>query len=193
MAQPVPVSDVKVVFDGDILQVVRQDMKIGEKVKTFEWARRSPGVRLIVVSEGKMLIAREYRRELGAVDYRLPGGKVFDTLKEYSDFIKKGGDIVIESEKAVKREAAQEVGLKLNSVNHLYTSKNGATVEWDLLYFTCTDFEELGSSSNEVGEDIDVVWLGFDAVLELCKSGEFNEDRSLGVLMKYILNNWRIS
>jgi len=35
----------------------------------------------------KILLSREYRSELDRYDYRLPGGKVFDTLAEYHDNI----------------------------------------------------------------------------------------------------------
>jgi len=59
-------------------------MKGGDKEVVFETARRAPGVRLIIVRDGQMLITREFRNELDDYDYRLPGGKVFDTLDEYS-------------------------------------------------------------------------------------------------------------
>lgn len=62
----------------DIIQIPQPDGRV------FEVARRAPGVRVIVhdAKEQKVLLTREFRRELDAWDYRLPGGKVFDTLNE---------------------------------------------------------------------------------------------------------------
>ncbi|MEI6117757.1 MAG: hypothetical protein WCP92_00380 [bacterium] len=50
-----------------------------------EIAKRSPGVRLIICDGDKILITNEFRKEVNTDDYRLPGGKVFDTLKEYNE------------------------------------------------------------------------------------------------------------
>jgi 8-oxo-dGTP pyrophosphatase MutT (NUDIX family) len=43
-------------------------------------------VRLIITDGDKILLTKEFRRELNQEDYRLPGGKVFDTLKEYNAY-----------------------------------------------------------------------------------------------------------
>ena len=73
----------EVVYKGKIFEVVKQPMKAGEKKMVFESARRSPGTRLLIVKNNQMLITKEFRSELDDFDYRLPGGKVFDTLDEY--------------------------------------------------------------------------------------------------------------
>jgi 8-oxo-dGTP pyrophosphatase MutT (NUDIX family) len=59
-------------------------VKICDQELVFEIARRSPGVRLIICDKDKILLSKEFRKELKGYDYRLPGGKVFDTLKEYN-------------------------------------------------------------------------------------------------------------
>ena len=57
--------------------------------RTFELARRAPGVRVIIPDHraaGKVLLTKEFRRELNGGTSRLPGGKVFDTLAEFETF-----------------------------------------------------------------------------------------------------------
>ena len=71
-----------IVFRGKIVEVV-QDAK-------REFARRSPGVRLLIIKGNQTLLTKEYREEIKSFDYRLPGGKVFDTLVNYNNFTKSG-------------------------------------------------------------------------------------------------------
>lgn len=63
---------------------------------------------MIVCDKNKILLTKEYRKELKGVDYRLPGGKVFDTLAEYN---KNKKNIKKYALIAAKRECEEEVGL----------------------------------------------------------------------------------
>ncbi len=61
--------------------------------RVFERVLRAPGSRIIIVKDGKMLFTREKRGELGGkVDYRLPGGKVFDTNEVFQAYLESGKD-----------------------------------------------------------------------------------------------------
>jgi 8-oxo-dGTP pyrophosphatase MutT (NUDIX family) len=175
------------VFRGKIFEVIHQPMKIGDKRTVFEIARRAPGVRLIIVRDKKILISREYRSELNGFDYRLPGGKVFDTLDEFEQA--RGRDILPSAKEAAIRECREEAGLVAETVSHFVTSKVGATVEWDLVYFIIDQFSEseLGQEL-EAGEVIDVQWMDFEEAKELCRVGKISEDRTVGVLFRFFLN-----
>lgn len=109
------------------------------KSKTFERARRPPGVRIIITKEKKILLSREYRLEQKKYDYRIPGGKVMDTLQEFRDF---GGNILEKSKEAAKKEAKEEVGVIVNNLELFHISHCGANIEWDLYYYVTTDFVE---------------------------------------------------
>ena len=61
-----------VVFQGKLIEVVHQLVKVGDKELTWEIARRSPGVRLIICDQDKILLTKEFRREYDGFDYRLP-------------------------------------------------------------------------------------------------------------------------
>lgn len=176
----------EIVYKGKIFEVVKQPMMAGDKKVVFEIARRSPGTRLIIVNDNRMLITKEFRTELNEYDYRLPGGKVFDTLDEYNQILLE--DILPFAIEAAKRECREETGLIVKNIKYFSTSKSGATVVWDLIYFIIDDFEENGIGQElETGEVIDVEWKSFEEIKKLCKEGKISEDRSVGVLFKFFL------
>jgi ADP-ribose pyrophosphatase len=94
---------------------------------------------LIICNKDKILLTKEYRKELKGYDYRLPGGKVFDTLAEYN---KNKKNIKKYALIAAKRECEEEVGLIPQTLKLYYISTAGATVEWDLHYFIVTKFKQ---------------------------------------------------
>src|SRR3989338_7374991 len=82
-------DDEKILYQGKIVEVVELYRRIGTACVTMEIARRAPGVRVIIkTKDGKFILNKEKRHELaGEEDLRLPGGKVFDTLNEYHEFL----------------------------------------------------------------------------------------------------------
>jgi len=176
----------EITYKGKIFEVVKQPMRAGDKKVVFEIARRSPGTRLIIVKDNKLLITREFRTELNDYDYRLPGGKVFDTLDEYNNHLSE--NILPFAIVAAKRECMEEAGLIAKNIKHFTTAKSGATVVWDLIYFIIDDFEENKDGQIlEAGEVIETQWKTFDEIKILCKNGNVSEDRTLGVLFKFFL------
>ncbi|NUJ98014.1 NUDIX domain-containing protein [Candidatus Gracilibacteria bacterium] len=176
----------QIIYKGKIFEVIKQSMKAGEKEIIFEIARRSPGVRLIIVKENMMLITKEFRSELDDFDYRLPGGKVFDTLDEYEQHREK--DILAFALEAGKKECREETGLIAKNIKYFATAHAGATVIWDLFYCIVDDFEESEAGQElEHGECINIEWKTFEEIKELIKGGNMKEDRSIGVLFKFFL------
>lgn len=174
----------KIVFQGKIVEVVHQLVKIEDKELVFEIARRSPEVRLIICDKDKILLTKEYRKELKWYDYRLPGGKVFDTLTEYN---KNKKNIKKYALAAAKRECEEEVGLVPQNSKLYHISQAWATVEWDLYYYIVTKFKHHKQWQQlEVGEYIDVEWKTKKEILSLIKKWKIHEDRSVGILLKYL-------
>ena len=170
-------------YRGKIIEVFEEEH--GNKV--FEIARRSPGVRALIVSDDKILLSKEFRAETNNYDYRLPGGKVFDTLDE---FVKHDEDSILPyAEKAVVKEVYEEVGLLAKNPKLIKISKAGATISWDLYYFEIKDFSK-DVQHLEDGEDITFDWYTIGEVLELLKNDKIQEDRSVGVILNYILKNF---
>ena len=175
-------------YRGKLFEVVSEPVQIDGHDLVFEKVRRSPGVRLIIEDEqGNIMLPREFRHELSKVDYRLPGGKVFDSLQEFSLFKQQGGDIAQKAKEAAIKEAKEETGFSLVDLEFLSLSKLGATVEWDLYYFSArVERKSQGAQHLELGENIEIVWLKKEEVQKiLLESDSFSEDRSVAVVMRF--------
>jgi 8-oxo-dGTP pyrophosphatase MutT (NUDIX family) len=167
-----------------MFQIVHQQMSDGKTVKTFEIARRAPGTRIIFARGRDFLLTREFRYELDRYDYRLPGGKVFDRLSDYQAALAEGVDIVDAAREAAMREAREEVGLEPIELQPWAVSACGATVKWDLYFFVCRAFNQLGGVHHESGEDLSHDWYSFDEVRAMCLDGRIDEERSAIQLLK---------
>lgn len=184
----------RIIYNSDLFQLVSTIVysERDNKIKIFEKAHRPPGVRMLFRKEEKILMTREFRTELNDWDYRLPGGKVFDEFLSYSKYLNNEDELMQKIREAVTLESKQEVGLITNAdrMKMFYKSVAGASVIWDLYYFEITEFENSSSGQElEEGEEIDApIWLTFDEVKEMCLNGKVNEDRSVAVLLRYILN-----
>ena len=183
-----PILKEKIIFEGKTFEIASQQLR-GAK-KPIEIARRAPGVRLIIIDGMNMLITKEYRYELGEYDYRLPGGKVFDSLKEYKESISKKSDILKCAIKAAKKECLEETGVIAKSVKLFQASKAGLTVAWDLFYFIVDDFElSRHGQKLEHDEIIHPEWKTFWEVRKLCLNNKIQEDRTVGILLRFLLKN----
>lgn len=182
-------DDIK--FEGRILQLFLRPMALGDKKILFEYCRRSPGSRLILEDKKnkKILITKEYRYDTKVYDFRLPGGKVFDNFKEFDSFEKSGKDIIEKCKENIINEVAEECGYDIKDCNFYRRSFCGATIIWDLYYFISTKFNILPSKNLKDGEDIENLWLSYKEIVDLCVSGKVKEDRSIGVLLSYLINN----
>ena len=175
----------KIIYQWRIFQLIQKEVK----GKIFEIARRSPGVRLLITEWDKILLTKEYRHEHESYDYRLPGGKVFDTIDEFNEKLANNENILQHAEIAAKKECKEETGLIPQKLQHFHTSKAGATVERDLYYFIVKEFttSEKGQEL-EKGEDITVERKTKEEVKELCLSWAIKEERSVGVLLRFLLS-----
>lgn len=186
---PIPSGKEKIAYQGKIIEVVEQPMYAGEKQFVFEFARRSPGARLIIpTQDGNVLLSKEFRTEIEGYDFRLPGGKVFDTLKEYNAFLQTGRDIKEKARETAIKEAKEEVGITVESIEHLGVSHCGATVEWDLHYFLVTQYSENSAQHLEDGENITIVPTSVEDARTMCLDGRIQEERSALTLLRYLNN-----
>lgn len=184
------VWDPKIMFAGKIVQLVFQDMEKWDKKITYERAERAPWVRVIIQnSDWKICLSREHRTELNSgewwYDYRLPWGKVFDTLVEYNECRVSWWDLTIASEQAAIVEAKEEAWIVANDAKFLYTSGCWTTMRRDLYYFLITDFS-IGKQELHGMEHIEVNWYTVKEVKRMCLKWEIQEDRSVAVLLRYL-------
>ncbi len=175
---------------GKLFELVHIEQPDG---RVFEVARRAPGVRLIIADQDakKVLLTREFRRELGEQgewDYRLPGGKVFDSLEEYESFRETGHDIADAAKHKALAESVEEAGIQLNSLSEFKKSNLGATVEWDLFVFESKDWRRHEAGQQlESGEQIEAEnWFTYDEATEMALGGNMKEERIALILLQWI-------
>lgn len=177
----------KITHQGKIIEVVQKEVEHNGKTRTFEFARRSPGTRLIIPKEDKILLSKEFRHEINGHDFRLPGGKIYDTLEEYNQALKQNIDISESAKNAAIKEAREEVGIEVKDISFFHKSICGATIVWDLFYFIVNDFNEV-SQQLEHGEDITIELVDRNKVKEMCLNGTISEERSALVLLRFLSN-----
>ncbi len=175
------------VFKGRIFEIEQTTQPDG---RVFEKAVRAPGVRLIIADKEnkKLLLTKEFRAELDAWDYRLPGGKVFDTLQEYDEFRAGAGDIEQTAARKAKAEGREEAGLDITDVKLFKKSTLGATVGWDLYVFDVISWQqsEYGQAL-EAGEQIETDnWFTHDEVRLMILGGQMQEERVALILLQWL-------
>jgi len=176
------------VFDykGRIIGIELEEKEINGKIIKFEKAVRSPGVRIIAYKDNQILLTKEFRYELNDWDYRLAGGKVVDKLEEYLPIREDSQKLNEAVEEAVRREAKEELGLDVKSMTLFKKSTCGATVEWDLYYYTTNDFIEQIENNPDEGEQIEKMWVSFEEASNMCTNGKISEERSAIVLLNFL-------
>ncbi len=187
----------KSVFNNGFLEFLETEeehtINNQKKIIKRKMVRRPPGVRALILNKNdnqKILLSKEFRYELDKWDYRLPGGKVFDTLGLYKEAIARN-DVQKYVDESVAKEVLEEVGLIVKSQKLLKISHDGAGVIWDLFYYEIKDYEEsLDGAHLEENEFVEgYVWKSFDEIIKMCIEQKINEERSVGVLLSYILEH----
>ena len=173
-------------YKGRIIGIELEEKEINGKIVKFEKAVRSPGVRIIAYKDNQVLLTKEFRYELNSWDYRLAGGKVVDKLEEYLPIRENSTKLNEAVEKAIAREAKEELGLDVKSMTLLKKSICGATVEWDLYYYTTNDFIEQEENNPDEGEQIEKMWVSFKEASDICMNGKMSEERSAIVLLNFL-------
>lgn len=176
----------KVFARGKLFELVHEKQQDG---RVFEKARRAPGVRLIIKDgQDRVLLTKEYRKELEAWDYRLPGGKVFDSLDDYEAHRQTGQDIVEAAMQKAATEGKEEAGVAISTLELFKKSTLGATVEWDLYVFEVTAWQPaITGQALEEGEQIEAdLWFSYKEVEEMILSGQMQEERIALILLQWI-------
>ncbi len=169
-----------------LIELYQKEWEIDGKIKLFENARRPPWVRIIFEKEEKILLTKEFRWEHKSFDYRLPWGKVFDTLSDMKSF---DWEMLDAAKNAAIIEGNEECGiliekddLQLFKISHAW-----ATIEWDLYYFIVKEFQETGKQNLWDGEYITFNWYSKEEIVDFVRNWEISEDRTKGILWEYFL------
>lgn len=177
----------EIVFRGKLFEIEQTTQPDG---RVFEVAQRAPGVRLIIANrtDKTILLTKEFRTELNDWDYRLPGGKVFDTLEEFEAFRRNTKDILEPATAKAKGEAAEEAGIDVSDIKFFKKSTLGATVGWDLYVFEATEWQLHAKGQQlEDGEQIETDnWFSFEKVKQMILDGHMQEERIALILLQWL-------
>ncbi|HMM62218.1 MAG TPA: NUDIX domain-containing protein [Candidatus Saccharibacteria bacterium] len=177
----------EVIKKGKIFELVQITQDDG---RVFEIARRAPGVRLIIsdTDNKKILLTKEFRQELNGWDYRLPGGKVFDSLEEYNAFRESGEDILTHAKSKAVDEANEEAGINVKELHQIKKSTLGATVEWDLYIFEVDAWTKSNNGQQlENGEQIEAdSWFDYTEARKMIMDGQMQEERVALSLLQWL-------
>lgn len=177
----------EIVYQWELIAIERLSWK------WYERAVRPPWVRLIFKNdEEKILLTKEFRMELDDFDFRLPWGKVYDDVESYlavrwdEEALKK--KVLIEARDEAKEEAGIE---ELKNLDIVHVSRVWATIEWDLYYVTweiVAQSWEQKLHGEELVHGIEIWFYTPTEIQSMIREGKMKEERSVAVLLRYILN-----
>jgi ADP-ribose pyrophosphatase len=155
----------KIVWQGIHFQAYQYKVEVESGVlKTFEYVYRKDGTRTIAINDKKeILLTKEYRYELEADDWRVPGGRLNDE-----------NEPIVE---AAKREFIEETGFIAENWKFLWTTTLESTVRYQRHFFLATKLK-LDIHQRDEGERITVHWVPFQDAYKLAMKGEIREEIS---------------
>lgn len=176
-----------IVAKGKIFELVHVEQPDG---RVFELARRAPGVRIIIADKEarKILLTKEFRQELNDWDYRLPGGKVYDTLDEYEAARQSGEDMLAAVKRKTIVEAAEEAGIEVGEAVLFKKSTLGATVEWDLFVMEAQGWRksEAGQALEQGEQIVADEWFDLEQAEQMIYEGKMQEERVALILLQWL-------
>jgi ADP-ribose pyrophosphatase YjhB (NUDIX family) len=178
----VPAGDERVRHRGERVAVVERPMAGPDGVERAEFARRSPGVRLVVHDDGEVLLLPDGPQGPGEPTWRLPGGPVFDSLPAFEAVRHGDGSVRDAADEAAARLLRETVGLDPAEPERLFVLDAGPGVEFDL---HCYLVERWRPAPRE-GDPSDATWVGRDEVRRACLDGRVPEARAALALVRWL-------
>jgi ADP-ribose pyrophosphatase len=158
------------VFRGHNFAVRQEDVSLPDGgIEVHEHVWRTDGTRIIGLDQAqRVLLTREYRHELDAWDWRVPGGKI---------------DSGETPEEAAAREFREEAGFEAASMRFLWATTPDSTVRYQRFFFLATDLSEV-EADRDAGERMTVHWMGLDEACAKALDGEIREEISALALLR---------
>lgn len=177
----------KIVWQGKIGSIVEYSPS-NQPDKRFQKFSRPPGTRSIIISpDNKILLTKEFRQESGKDDFRLPGGKVYDSFLEWMKASEEGKNMDDAAIEGAKNEMSQEAAIEaFDPQIFKLVGSGGPTVEWDLYYLSVNQYKALGNQALEEGEKITFGWYPISEVIEMCLIGQVDEARTAAVILQFL-------
>ncbi len=161
----------KVVYDGKVITVIRDDVEVSDGHKSFrEVVLHSGGVVIVALkNDDTILFVKQYRYPLKHVNLELPAGKL---------------ELGEDPNEACKRELEEETGYRAKvwqSLGYINTTPGICTEK--LYLYLAKDLEFVGEHPDE-GEILKNCEYKISEVREMIKSGEINDAKTICAIMR---------
>ncbi len=163
----------KVVYEGKVITVERDDVEISTGKKSFREVARHPGgvVILALKDSETILLVKQFRYPIMTADLELPAGK-----------LERGED----PDLAAKRELEEETGYRAknwSSLGYIYTTPGFCDEK--LYLYKAENLEFVGEHPDE-GEIIKALEISKTELMQKIKSGEINDAKTICTVLRGI-------
>lgn len=163
--------DSKVVYEGKVVTVLRDDVEVADGHKSFrEVVLHSGGVVIVALkNDNTILMVKQYRYPLKHVNLELPAGKL---------------EIGENPDEACKRELEEETGYRAKSWKSLGFINTTPGICTEKLYlYLAKDLEFVGEHPDE-GEIIKTFEYKLNDVFSMINNGEINDAKTICALTR---------
>lgn len=163
--------DSKVVYEGKVVTVLRDDVEVADGHKSFrEVVLHSGGVVIVALkNDNTILMVKQYRYPLKHVNLELPAGKL---------------EIGENPDEACKRELEEETGYRAKSWKSLGFINTTPGICTEKLYlYLAKDLEFVGEHPDE-GEIIKTFDYKLNDVFSMINNGEINDAKTICALTR---------
>lgn len=167
--------DSKVVYEGKVVTVIRDDVEIADGHKSFrEVVLHSGGVVVAALKDNDtILLIKQYRYPLKKVNLELPAGKL---------------EIGENPDEACKRELEEETGYQAKQWQSLGFINTTPGICTEKLYlYLAKDLEFVGEHPDE-GEILKCEEYNLSEVFKMINSGEINDAKTICTLFRAFMN-----
>lgn len=167
--------DSKVVYEGKVVTVIRDDVEVADGHKSFrEVVLHSGGVVIAALKDNNtILLIKQYRYPLKKVNLELPAGKL---------------EIGENPDEACKRELEEETGYQAKQWQSLGFINTTPGICTEKLYlYLAKDLEFIGEHPDE-GEILKCEEYNLSEVFKMINSGEINDAKTICTLFRAFIN-----
>lgn len=167
--------DSKVVYEGKVVTVIRDDVEVADGHKSFrEVVLHSGGVVVAALKDNDtILLIKQYRYPLKKVNLELPAGKL---------------EIGENPDEACKRELEEETGYQAKQWQSLGFINTTPGICTEKLYlYLAKDLEFVGEHPDE-GEILKCEEYNLSEVFKMINSGEINDAKTICTLFRAFIN-----
>lgn len=160
----------RIIYDGPIFKIRKHRIKTanGDIAERDVLEHLGASVMIPVLSDGRIILEKQFRKAIENVIYELPAGK---------------RDLNETFEEAAIRELKEETGYvpgKIEFLTTIYPSVGYSSERLDI--FLCTELKKEERNLDE-DEDIDLIFVEIDTAIEMIKNREIKDAKTIAAIL----------